>query len=88
MRVRAFIGHNSVRLDLDENFGRDQAADLDHAGGWADVPEEFAVCPPHLVPLVDVDNVLADGETGFFDAADAAHLNAKPRRRFHVLLIL
>src|SRR5918995_5973885 len=46
-----------VGFDLDQDLGRYEAADLEHARGGTDPAEALAVGGPDLLPVFDVDDV-------------------------------
>src|SRR5690349_18501631 len=55
-RLQSWL-HHGVRLDFHQNLRRNEALDLDHARGRANVLEELTMRPADLLPLVDVYNV-------------------------------
>ena len=46
--------HQRVGFDLDEDFRRNQSADLDHAGRGPNILEKLTVGRADLLPIVDV----------------------------------
>src|SRR5258708_39609675 len=46
---------DGVGFNFDQHFGRDQAADLNHAGGGTNVAKEFAMSAADFLPFGDVE---------------------------------
>src|SRR4029077_8089807 len=70
-RSRVASGKDGVGFDFDEHVGRDELADLQHAGGGPDGRKNLPVSAADFFPLGDVHNIEArahhvvEGGAGF-----------------------
>ena len=51
------LAYDRIRFDFDQHVRIDQAFDLDHRRSWPDIPENIAMRPADLLPLIDVRHV-------------------------------
>src|SRR5260370_33499614 len=62
-------GKKGFSLDFDQDLGRDQAADLDHAGRGTNVCKKLTMRSPYLLPLIDIGNI----DSGPYDISQRRH---------------
>ncbi len=64
------VTDNRVRFDFDQHVAVDEPRHLDHAGRWADRPEDFAVCFADVLPIANIGHVDTRTDDVFETRAD------------------